>query len=254
MNVYIGFGIVFIALGTLLLSYGSVFQARRDSQAAEQRLRQIAQDVAELRGRPQDELSDDAITKVEGEVREWAREFLTDKSQRKLQYDKRRTIEDERRASAHRLALQYFRFLVVTLREAAASYGQDLGREIPAVLPEPDTELFTDAAAHYSGEVTFGDSAAWVLRAQLSEPTPDVSAPQILLSLMETHPDGGDAKAAGEILLRFGPDSRTFHLRVRGAFALAFGNSGVTEPADKYEPTIKALIRSVLEGQLLRSE
>jgi hypothetical protein len=253
MNWLIIAGIVVIGVGTLLLTYGGIFQSRKDtertSKASETRLDEISRDLAELRGKPTSELAPDAIPRVEGEIREWAETFASEKQRKKLLLEERRSKHDSSLQHANSLAKDYFVFFISVIREIVSSYPSSLQSTV--IIPEVPTDLFVNPETRFETDIRFSETSFWKIVAYTGQPSPDVGAPIILIYLLkqQNQPSKGEN---GEFMLRFNNTSQAFYLRIRGDFRLATPIESVSKPTTEYDQTIKSVLRSLIEYQLLQ--
>jgi hypothetical protein len=247
-------GIVVVAVGTLLLTYGGIFQNRKDteqaSKASETRLDQISRDLAELRGRPKSELPPDAIRRVEGEIKDWAATFASEKQKKKLALDERRLAHDNSLQHANTLAREYFAFAVSVLRDLVAKYPSE--SKLIAKVPDVPGDLFVNPETRFEGDIQFSETMSWKIQAYTTQPYPDVGTTMILVYLFENHPPSKEVKERGEFMLRFNNTAQTFHIRVRGDFTLATPVETLSKPTTEYEATIKSILKSLFEYQLLQ--
>src|SRR5205085_3887186 len=127
MNLYILLGIVAIAVGTALLTYGGIITSRKDAAQAsvgsEAKLASISRDLAELKGKPKSDLSPESILRVEGEVKEWALNFASERQQRKLATDQKRTELAQKLTHANSLAKEYFAYVLKVLNDTLVAYS-----------------------------------------------------------------------------------------------------------------------------------
>lgn len=255
MNWAIYAGIFIIAAGTLVLTYGGIIQNRKDteqqSRASEAKLEEISRNLAELRGKPQSDLTPGSIARVEGEIEEWAETFASEKQRRKIQLEQHRSEQDSLSQHANTLAREYFEFFVSIIRNALASYAPTIPGQINSVMADIPKDLFLNPDSRYEATIGFPSSYSWDIAAYSTQPSPDVGSPIILLSLHEKKASN-TPKERGELLLRFNRTSKTFHLRLSGDFNLATSVESTSKPTSEYEQTMKSILRSLIEYQLLQ--
>jgi hypothetical protein len=258
MNWYTITGIVIVAVGTLLMTYGGLFQTRKDASASERQLDNISRDLAELKGRPKSELSKDALARVERDIAKWAKTFASEKQQRKLILDQKRSEHDSSVEHTNALAREYLRFLMAVLRDAVTSYSSASGQTIAADLPEVPETVFSDDDPKrvYEGTISFSTHSSWTIHT-MSDPRsgPDVAAPWIIVSLLRKS-DGSDSpQEKGELMIRFSKDMKSFFIRLQQDFLFAVpmeaGNSANYETTE-YEERIRNLLIRLVEFQLLQ--
>lgn len=254
MNYYIVSGIILTAIGTLLLTYGGLVQSQKDSDSnqkkADEQYHQISKDLSELKGIPKAELSYDAVRKVEIDVQNWAQSFVSDKD--RLQSIQHSKIEQENRRlqSIERLSRDYFGFFTETLRQAINSYNQNLKTNIAIQLPELDPSLFGSKDSRFDGNITFPSGRRWIITACQTEPGPEIAAPIILINKFSSASTVGQT----ELLLRFGKDMKRFHIRLQGDFSLFYGTGTVGGEISDYENSIKAVLRNLLEAEIIATK
>jgi len=256
MNWYIIWGVIFGGLSLLLLSYGGIFTSRRDSKQSEKKLDQISRDLADLKGKPKSELSDDALSRVEKDVQKWAAEFATEKQKKKLVLDQRRSEHASSLQHSNALAKEYFVFVTTVLRDAVASYSATSGHSITMELPQVADSVFSEPDHPYDGTITFSPTSSWKIRS-MSDPRsgPDVAGPWIIISLLKKPEIASSPQEKGELLIRFSTDMKSFFVRLQQDFLLAVpmesGNSA-NYPTTQYEDRVRNILIRLLEFQLLQ--
>ena len=255
MNVYIIIGIILAALGTFILTYGGVVQSRKDAEKSEriaaEQYYELSKDIAELKGKPRAELSFEAVNKVENDVQKWAKAFVAEKDRLKNIHDNKLQEEERRLYSSHTLSRDYFSFLITTIKKAVDTYNKELNASIATEFPEISTNLFNSSDERFQGKVVYSNTAIWDIKAYLSSPSPDVSGPIILITGSDDPKMKTQTKEKTELLLRFGKDSENFHIRLTGAFLLAYGSHSINGKIEDYEETVKKIIKALFENQLL---
>ena len=108
-------GVISGALSLFLLAYGGIFSPRSESKQSQNRLEQISRDLAELKGKPKSDLSEDALSRVEEDVRKWAAEFATKKQKKRLILDQRRSEHDSSLEHSKALAREWMPAQSLTL-------------------------------------------------------------------------------------------------------------------------------------------
>lgn len=258
MNWYTISGIIIVAIGTLLMTYGGVFQTRKAASASEQQLDDISRDLAELKGRPKSELSKDALARVERDIAQWAKDFASEKQQKKLALAHKRSEHDSTIEHTKTLAREYLGFLTAVLRDAVTSYSTASGQAIAMELPEITDTIFSenDPKSAYEGSISFSPRSSWKIRTMWDPRSgPDVAPPWIIVSLLRKS-DGADSpQEKGELLIRFSTDMKSFFIRLQQDFLFAApmesGNSANYKTTE-YEERIRTLLVRLVEFQLLQ--
>jgi hypothetical protein len=248
MNFYTILGLILVALGTVLMTYGGVFQARTDGKSSEEKLDKISHDLADLRGKPKTELSEDAITRVEHDVEEWAKDFASDKQRRKLVIDQKRSDHDNIAEHTASLGRDYFAFALSVMRDALHSYSERSSVPITVNLPQVSDRLFADADVRYEGDVVFSRTHRWQIITLTTHDSNDVAPPMIIIRLI----NGISGREKGEFMLRFAADMKTFFIRFQQDFQLALSMDSTHKPITEYEPMTKSLLLKLIEFQLLQ--
>ncbi len=257
MNWYIISGLIIIAIGTGLLTYGGVWQSRKDAapsnEASMEKLDQITRDVSELKGRPKSELSARAIEHVEGDIEEWVRQFGTDSDVRKLALNQRSHEAQTSAEAGCALGRDYFAYCVSLIRAALPEYKASTSKEFDWELPEVPEKLFIDPSLRYDGVVNFSATEQWQIEAFCNSAFPDISSTMVSVFLREKSKES-QWKRVGQLRLIFyaAENSKNYSLVLTGAWRGLYSPSEFTEPTSKYEKTINAIVRNMIESQLIK--
>jgi hypothetical protein len=254
MNAFIVWGIILVAVGTFLVTWGGIVRSRKDSadsaKASEAQLNAISRDLADLKGRPKSDLSEDAIKRVETDITKWAQDFGSKKQQRKLQVEQQLAAHQSAVDHSNELIRGYFQFFLTVLRTALASYAQESNGQLDIQLPEMPATLFSDQDAHYTGRVLFSPAVHWNISTMYDTQSPELAGPWFMITLIKTTPGGNSPKEHGELLVRFDQHVKFFYIRLQRDFLLAVPVHSQRQATTEYEATIKSILKSLIEFQL----
>lgn len=254
MNIYLIAGAILLLAGTLLTTYGGIIQSRKDTaesaKKSEAQLVEISKDLADLKGKPKSELSDNAIQKVESDIAEWAKEFASKKQQRQLQVEQR--ISEHQSVVDHnnKLIQEYFIYFLSVIQKALAHYDADATYEINLELPDIPSRLFMDPDTRYEGRILFSPNVFWVISTFYNAQATDTAGPSFAVTLVKGMPDKNIVKEHGELLVGFSSDVQFFHIRLLGDFLLAMPMYTTPESTEEFEGNIKSILKTLIEFQL----
>jgi hypothetical protein len=252
VNWYIVTGIIFVALGTFLMTYGGIFQTRGDSKRSETRLDEISRDLADLRGKPKSDLRKDAIARVERDVQKWAKEFASEEQKKRLIVEQKRSDHDTSLEHSNKLAREYFGFFVAVLRDALTSYSATKGHPIKTDLPEVSDTLFSDPDKPYQGTISFTPTSTWKIRTYTDPQSDSFAPPAIEMVLLKNGPTSNSPEQKGTLRLRFTLDLKSYWLQLRQDFLVAVPMETGVKPTTDYEENIRSILISLIEFQLLQ--
>jgi hypothetical protein len=236
------------------MTYGGIVQSRRDSaassKASEAQLDAISRDLADLKGRPKSDLSNDAIQRVEIDIAKWAEEFASKKQQRKLQVEQQISAHQSTVDHTNELIRGYFIFFVSVVQKALATYTADSAIKIEMDLPEISPTLFSDPDSRYEGRAIFSPTVYWNIHTFYDTQSPDLAGPSFIIVLLKSTADGKGVKEHGELMVRFSTDAKFFHIRLQRDFLLAVPIHSKRDETSKYEETLKSILKGLIEFQL----
>jgi hypothetical protein len=250
MNAYLIWGIVVVALGTLLMTYGGIVQSRKDAAKSSDKLDSISRDVADLKGKPKSDLSANAIKRVETDIAKWAKEFASEKQQRKLRVEEQLSAHQSAVDHSNELIRGYFQFFLTVLREALISYAKDAKSQVDLTLPEASPLLFSNPDSRYEGRVVFSPLVSWNIATHYNTQVPNLAGPSFIVTLIKSNDDGTNAKENGELMVRFSSDVKSFYIRLQRDFLLAVPTHSERKTTLEYEDTMKSILKSLIEFQL----
>jgi hypothetical protein len=263
MNGHIVWGFIITALGPLiggfLIHHGNGIASKASlesqnesrSKEADERIQPILRDLQTLKGMPPAELSFDAVAKVEGEVKSWANDFVKDGYALKKAYE---TTSNQKRnqATADKAKIvEYFNFLITTMRTAIDAYNEILEVKIKYNLPAASTDNLIANTNNYVGEIEFSPNIRWAMSPVSADGNEQQSkfVLRLVSNANSTLPHGDKGQSYFQIL--FLDNATKFLISKDGDFQAAFPETSIRMKEEQFESKIKELVKKSLDWQLL---
>jgi uncharacterized membrane protein len=254
MNVYIIGGILLIALGTGVMFYGQHVKSKVDSaevsKVVQNKVDDVLKRIDEVRGAEKDKASDGKINQIEQEFQTWAAGFLKDRERKKIELARTHLDSVDVQLKISNELGPIFEYVLKTIDSMTKAYNAESGETIKVNFPPLPPNLYSEEARNYGGKVIFPHKAIWHIQFLASRPpkSDDLPTMYITFEQEEDKRSRSDSYCSISIISK----EKSFGIRLIGPdIPIAKGVEG-TYRLDSYSDSLKTIMRSLFEAQLLR--
>jgi hypothetical protein len=252
MNAYIIVGILIIAFGTGLMLYGQHIKSRSDSAVLQVKVEHVLKSIDETKKGEKDEDKTGKMQQIEQEFKTWATDFLKDREQRKLALAKHQLDSVGEQFKVSNELRPVFEYVLKTIESLARAYNAESGQKVLVDFPPIPSNLYSQAAEDYRGNVIFPSKVVWRVRFNFSKPPQRQYPPSMQVIFLLSEKDSFSDSA-----LVIKPESTKNEIKEFIVIIIG-SNVPTTEgiegryQVESYRESLKMIMRRLFESQLLR--
>lgn len=245
-------GILLTAFGTGIMIYGQLVRSKVDSaevsQVLHDKVDSVLKRIEEVREGEKDKASAGKIQQIEQEFQTWAAEFLKDREQRKVELQRTQLDSVDVQLRVSNEWKPVFEYVLKTIAAMAHAYNSESGETIEVDFPPLPSNLYSEEARNYGGKVVFPNKVLWRVAFLSSKPARQEAPPSMYVDFKIE----GDRDCLNSYFSITNLDGKSFRSYIIGPnVPTAKGVEGIYQ-LDSYRDSLKTVIRSLFEAQLLR--
>jgi len=191
MNLFQIGGILVIAVGTILLTYGSQLASKIEKDDTNDMIeRKIGETLEAIENVQSNEKAQSksgdsdsipsSIMKIEGEFTEWANDLLEGRGRSRIQVERSRLDSESLEIVNSGKLRPLFDRAIGVIRGASNAYGGAANLPIETNLPDVPENIYRE---EYRGSVTFPHAWRWVIRSSCNQPAKSDRLPALAVNI-----------------------------------------------------------------------
>ncbi|GAA4434423.1 hypothetical protein GCM10023188_25350 [Pontibacter saemangeumensis] len=185
MNAYVIAGIVLIALGTLVMTFGSNKSSAESQKEILDKFEETQQKIEKAKGSTDSDKGKEEIEQIENEFNEWASEFINNRERRKLELEKKDLdIKGNRVALSAKWKPQFETFFS-SIRKIIDVYNKQAGTTITYDIVKLPENIFDPSVEDYEAKIKFRSDVIWLINVAPASALADKHMPNIKISILD---------------------------------------------------------------------
>lgn len=211
MNRYVILGILFVVVGTFLMTqivtderliilgvilngFGILFMTKGSSIGSNMAKEEIIdginhfrQEIQAVKQKTAEGESLQKIDALENEFNEWAADFLMNFEARQVAKKKSAILLNEKEIQLSKQWKHIYEYLLNTIQNMVLAYNEKSESRIEFNLPAIPINLFNKEAESYRGWLIFDDNNAWVITLQIVRPYNRDEIPNVVINFVSSN-------------------------------------------------------------------
>ncbi|MES2138490.1 MAG: hypothetical protein V4511_02200 [Bacteroidota bacterium] len=158
MNIYIILGTIIVAVGSLIIYFGS----NRDSQSSQneitEKLNETQKKIDNLK---LTSIDTQKVNQIENEFHEWANDFVQNKDKKKIFIEKKHLENKESRIGLNEQYRPCFLLFLETTKNIINAYNAKTGEKFSYTINSLPMNIFDSNAEQYNAKITFKADVIW---------------------------------------------------------------------------------------------